>query len=483
MKLVAVIGLSVVVAGSVACGPSSGSAATPSDILWRSVGAMARIHSVHATGGQTERQVEIGDARSTGSWHIAGDCASSGAVTLSRFSYGGSQTGRHPRSVHAQYVVRVPTKDGGPAPRYVGWRVWSRPLHPLGSWHRVDVTHDARIVPSMCPSLIIRQLRARLPGPVKEVGRPRIAGREAIHLVSSFEGEGGGRTVELFVDAASFRWLRVRLSDWGAGCCHAESYTFDYSRYNLPARIKAPPVRDRRQASHSAVEATATIRGIKVTMSVPHRRYPRGALVSVHIVDVNMLGHPVRVPRARGYLCTGAIVSDYSTSGRQMYPPVLAGEPVAYCPQAFPSVRLAPHAAYSWYRRVILRGPILHVGLFGFWPGQRSPPRIVLRLANARGPLSIRIRRKPGLEATISGADGRRLYYYSVTSCTSDSATETYSSGFTGWQAAGRNVIHPSFLRSDSRSLTTGCSGRTVWRFVAGVPGLPVVSAHYDSTA
>jgi hypothetical protein len=203
---------------------------SPSAILQRSFSTMAAIPAVHGNGRLTEREVEPGDPQSVGSWRVHGDCATGGATTTSRFVVWGNQTGRHARSVDEQYEVQMTQEGALPLWRWP-WRVSVRSIHPANTWHRTGFTHDARMVESMCPSLIIPQ---PLPGPVQDMGRTRISGRSVEHFQSGINGQGSGQTVDLYVDPTSFRWVRVGLSSWGAGCCHTYFSRVDYSRYNAP---------------------------------------------------------------------------------------------------------------------------------------------------------------------------------------------------------------------------------------------------------
>jgi hypothetical protein len=231
----------------------------PSDIFQRSLDTMATIRAVHSSGHYTEREVEFGDPKSTGSWRVQGDCIRQGSTTVSRFSDQGNQTGRHPRAVDEEFIVRVPGYAPNPSRWWPHWTVWVRTLHPSGRWHRTAVTHDAEIASSLCPSLIVPGLRLHLPGPIVDLGRVRIDGRSTIHLQSSFEGQGGGATDDFYVDPATFRWIRVRLSGWGAGCCHAFSGTFDFSRYNIATRIYLPAAHGRWQQDLVEAASAAVI--------------------------------------------------------------------------------------------------------------------------------------------------------------------------------------------------------------------------------
>lgn len=239
--LVIILALLLVAVGAlvgIRLGSSPSSAATPREILLRSETAMEAVHTVRVTGAEWEREIDPFDLHSSGSWEVQGECTTQVDGTVSRFSYRGSQTGLHAKAVDEQLVVRVPPVGATFSPS-LRWTVWRRTLHPLGSWHLTGLTHDAQLVTSMCPSLIT-PTELRVSTPFKDVGRLRIGGREVIHLVTSIEGHGGGDATELFVDAHSYRWLQVRLSGWGPGCCHAYRTTFDYSSFNVPASIKFP---------------------------------------------------------------------------------------------------------------------------------------------------------------------------------------------------------------------------------------------------
>lgn len=213
---------------------------SPSEVLRRSFSTMAAVRTVHAAGRVHERGADPGDPQSMGSWRVQGDCTSRGATTSSQFSVAGSQTGRHPKVVDEQYVVGyTQPPDKLPTSRR-SWHVWTRSVHPASSWHRTELTYHARLVASMCPAFIVPQLHP-LPGPVEDMGRTSINGRYATHLQSAFDGQGGGETVDVYVDPASFRWVRIDLRGWGPGCCYKYDNLFEYSRYNVPVTVRFPP--------------------------------------------------------------------------------------------------------------------------------------------------------------------------------------------------------------------------------------------------
>jgi len=211
-----------------------------SAIFKRSLDTMAAVRSVYSTGRYSEREVEIGDLSSAGTWRIQGKCVEQGSATISQFSYRGKQIGRHPKSADEEYIVRATRYEANPSLWWRHWTVWVRAARPVGNWHRTGVTHDAEIVSLMCSSLLVPQLRLHLPRPIEDLGRATIDGRSTIHLQSSFDGAGSGATDDLYIDPMTFRWVRVALSGWGAGCCHAFSATFDFSQYNMVRRVGLP---------------------------------------------------------------------------------------------------------------------------------------------------------------------------------------------------------------------------------------------------
>lgn len=99
--------------------------------------------------------------------------------------------------------------------------------------------------------------------------------------------------------------------------------------------------------------------GVRITVSVPQRVYPRDALVTVWIGVRNIARHVVYVPGA----CAGPAnpnVSVWSESGRLVYPPLVPvdeprGPVVMACMGALPRP-LKPGRALHWRRDAVLRG-------------------------------------------------------------------------------------------------------------------------------
>jgi hypothetical protein len=116
--------------------------------------------------------------------------------------------------------------------------------------------------------------------------------------------------------------------------------------------------------------AIVVTQGIRVTVSVPQRVYPRDALVSVWIGVRNISHHAVYVPGA----CAGPSnpnVLVWSGSGRLVYPPLIpVAEPqgplVMACMAPFPRL-LKPGSALHWRLDAVLRGSWIdaRVGLGG----------------------------------------------------------------------------------------------------------------------
>src|SRR5438874_1763163 len=96
---------------------------SPSELLERSFSVMAAVRAVHGTGRVNEREVELGDIHSAGSWRVQGDCALRGRTTTSKFSVKGAQTGRHAKAVDEQYIVRVTKRPGNLPVRRWSWTV------------------------------------------------------------------------------------------------------------------------------------------------------------------------------------------------------------------------------------------------------------------------------------------------------------------------------------------------------------------------
>jgi hypothetical protein len=218
---------------------------SPAAVYGRSIGMMSQVRDVHGVGTSRETEVEFTDLHSRGFWRVQGDCVTRPRSIVARFTIRGSQSGRHARAVDEQFTIVVPGSPASAVPPTRDWKVWfradtSRLSRPKAAWRRITVTHDALVVASMCPSLVVPGLHNRSAGSFKALGTVMVSGRRTVHLQSAFNGHGGGSTVDLYVDTETSRWLRVGLSGWGAGCCHSYATSFDLSRFNKPVALHVP---------------------------------------------------------------------------------------------------------------------------------------------------------------------------------------------------------------------------------------------------
>jgi hypothetical protein len=222
--------------------PALMQAVSPSDIMKRSLVVMTTIRDVHASGSSWEKEVDFGDPDSTGSWTLQGNCASQGRGTIGRISIHGLLTDQHRRTVNEQITIRAGPYQANLERWWHSWTVWMRAAGRGGHWQRIAMTRHARLAATMCPSLLAPQLHSSLPGTLEYLGTTRINDQYAVHLISQSPAanQGGGGTIEFFVDSHSFRWVRVGLGGWGPGCCHSYSTTIDYSRFNVTVGTSLP---------------------------------------------------------------------------------------------------------------------------------------------------------------------------------------------------------------------------------------------------
>lgn len=104
------------------------------------------------------------------------------------------------------------------------------------------------------------------------------------------------------------------------------------------------------------IRVNTTQSGLKLSLLLPHRTYPRNALVRVSIRVQNVSNHAIDL--ARNGCPFGTVYAEVLTkAGFLAYPPITPGWPHNPCPRFMPIRTLMPHHALTRHTYVILRGP------------------------------------------------------------------------------------------------------------------------------
>jgi len=224
--------------------PTAPTSAQFAEILAQANRAMAAVHTLHAAGLH-----EVIDSSNQPPLTIRAGCRSSdGAglpITLQTIRYGGY----HGPRTDDGYLIDGPVI---PQPGRIT-RTWWRAPVTNERWRVVDVRKQWRVSDGVsepafgpnpaytnqtCPDLIrLTYLAAPLPyvsAPSRVLGMTMLNGRLVWHL-----REQQGFKLDLFVDAGSYRLLRLRLWDHG-GPNNRWQVRFDYSGFNEPVRITLP---------------------------------------------------------------------------------------------------------------------------------------------------------------------------------------------------------------------------------------------------
>lgn len=228
--------------------------------------------------------------------------------------------------------------------------------------------------------------------------------------------------------------------------------------YLLVSRVEAARV--------SAVSVVVVTHGVKLSLRIPRRTYPKNALVTVTVRLQNVSRHTVLVS-VDNY--PDAIVLD--SARQEVY---AARDPLLdqalfelHGPGPRPPMKLRPHRVLVAPYFVILRGPLLQaVAMVGERGKEHSiqGPTLPLTLTD-EAPPTVTVGETPTIHATITPPPGVSAppYFIEQIQCTGNG---TISAG-RGWQAANTNVLTPEF--------PSDCITPHKWIAVAGWLNYPVV--------
>jgi len=233
------------------------------------------------------------------------------------------------------------------------------------------------------------------------------------------------------------------------------------------------PIRSTAAHPASGYSASTLPHGVMLTLTVPHRLYPRSALVRVTLTVKNVAAHTKYI--RSGLESPSAYVLD--ASGSEVYDPLepLGDKtlitPIGPGPRSFP---LRPGRVWQAHPYLVLRGDRIvywmrlgRVGHGNAVTVQGHP--VLVRLTDEAAP-QVSISSSPTLQATIippCPVSGPMLYLRQWSCQTGDG---TYLSG-SGWVAAKGRTVSGSEARAN-------CGARLQWQALAGWLNHPV--AHID---
>lgn len=215
----------------------------------------------------------------------------------------------------------------------------------------------------------------------------------------------------------------------------------------------------------------ATLRPVRLSVSLPHHMYPRNALVLALVRLRNQTDRPISL---RGICGDNPLVEVITPRHNIVYPPALSYQP---CLGTLP-LRLGPGATTVRHLFVVLRGPwLLPVVLLANHQTVTGPilriqlysapsPRIILHSNDPAGP-DIELRPR----VSVHGL----LYYSDSYVCQADSNPRTIlqSRVESDWRSVPDARIGPHW--------PTDCPAPQEWHVVAGWLDQPVASYTYPN--
>ena len=223
-----------------------------------------------------------------------------------------------------------------------------------------------------------------------------------------------------------------------------------------------------RSHSASAYRIDTMSHGIRLSLLVPRRTYPRNALVSTTITVRNVSKHVVRLdtfPPINGG--QGPEVSVIDASGDIVYPPALSK--VFRLPNPFPGrLTLGPGQSYTIHDDVILRANGVYADALIEGPKAArtiSTPVLRMRLGPSKAPRVDLHTNSGNAYAEIRPVKQARgaLLYMSAAKCSQPEAISQQL----------------DWMPSSGTRLVSGCRHLVEWHAVAGWRGSPVAVIDY----
>jgi hypothetical protein len=245
----------------------------------------------------------------------------------------------------------------------------------------------------------------------------------------------------------------------------------------LPLLVVVPflPVRHANATTSSSINVSTTAHGMRLTLGIPQRSYPRNALIRVGLRLTNLSHRNMPLPHLDGSEgpCTNTVMEVFNDKGIVLYPPAIQtkpGEPPLIpppCPMPETGGRqLHPGQTATGNDLEILRARNLHATMYLSGVTRVRTPTLQLLLTPSR-PLGISVSLRPGqLSASVQPTpmSHQTLYVNEVSNCYVG-GTISYFSG--GWVPQVGRSMHPD------------CANPLFWYAVAGYVGQPVGTIDY----
>jgi hypothetical protein len=235
----------------------------------------------------------------------------------------------------------------------------------------------------------------------------------------------------------------------------------------LPARSSAAhPV--------SGYQVSTVSQGIKLTLEVPHKTYPRNALIRVTITARNVTWRPVRITRVNTLCGDNNPYIDVSDGqGHPSQLPTFTRFLATTCPIPVSYRSLGVGRSLRWHRYGILTDSVVEATIIlGKPPGSRevSTPAIAVRLTEGQAPQVMLHTDRGSVFADIQpvGPVQSPLRYIESVNCP-----------FIGPVAGYRVVTEYTWRIEVGNRVTAGCDPVSEWHVIAGWLDQPVATIDY----
>lgn len=231
------------------------------------------------------------------------------------------------------------------------------------------------------------------------------------------------------------------------------------------------PVARTDASSVTAVRVDTVMHGVKLSLSVPRRTYPRNALVTVTVRLENVSRRTVLVSGNNPSTVAVLDASHQAVYWPEM--PFMGQELFDHSVPRRPTISLRPHHHLTRSYFVILRGPLLQAQATLGTPGKERDIRgtfVPLTLTEEAAPVA-RVSARPTVHATITPPAGVAgpLYFVEQTQCTGTNAVD---GTWGGWGGASGDDLIPGFAPN--------CVSNRKWIAYAGWLNHPVVMVSYS---
>jgi hypothetical protein len=247
----------------------------------------------------------------------------------------------------------------------------------------------------------------------------------------------------------------------------------------LVTALPGPIGRAHAHSLSRAVARTAS-HGLRLTLTVPRRRYPRNALIRVTLQVTNVSRHAISIESGQNFPRSYVLDS----SGNAGYDPL---SPLGAESLSGPT---GPGPRYEVINRgktitspdyVVLRGNEISARVFLGKLGAPSGPMITMppvavTLRDEPAPV-VHVSTSPSLQAVVTPARpmSGSMFYLDQTACATTAGT--YETG-EGWVARKTAVVTPIFR--DASSDPSSCAGTRTWHALVGWLNHPVTYLSYQ---